>query len=132
MEKQKFRNMTGGFIGVVIENDSGKLAGISLPPGEGVELSEREQRATANAPRDPKDNPFVGGFKDEDTGEVGPALLPVDGSEDVQRPIGGVPAPQDDPPEGERPHDEEVATPEAPAQKAKASAAKKQRPAVTA
>jgi hypothetical protein len=129
MEKQKFRNMTGGFIGVMVENDHGKMSGISLAPGEGWELSEREQRATANAPRDPKDNPFIGGFKDPDTGETGPALLPIDASEEVQRPIGTAPAPEDDAPEGTRPSDEEVATPEAP--KAKAAASKK-RPAVTA
>lgn len=145
-DKQKFRNMTGGYIGVVIQNDAGKMSGISLGPGEGVELSEREQRATANAPRLEKDNPFVGGFEDPETGEKGPALVAVDSDEDVQRPIGvkpesppveeqaaDVPAPADEPETGTRPDDEEVATPEAPKQRAAARAKDKpKRPAVTA
>jgi hypothetical protein len=133
-DKRKFRNMTTGHIGVVIENDSGKMAGIALAPGEGVELTEREQRATANAPRDPKDNPFVGGYTDPDTGATGPALVEVDDALEVQRPIGSkpaAPAPSSngDPDLGSREDGEEVGTPDAPA---KRQAAKKAtRPKVT-
>ena len=141
--KTKFRNMTGGYIGVCVEGDSGKMTAISLGPGEGVELSEREQRATANAPREPENNPFIGGYEDPDTGRKGPALVEVDAATEVQRPIGVKPEEtaaeagdgDGEPETGTRPSDEEVGTPEAPAKRTaarKAGAGKPKRPEVTA
>lgn len=60
-EKSKFTNSSGGFIGVVrIEN--GKERGVSVRPNDSVWLSEEEQVATANAPRNDADNPFTNGF----------------------------------------------------------------------
>lgn len=57
--KQQFHNETGGWLGVVALNAKGEEVGVSVPPDGYVFLSEEEQRLTASAPRDPKDNPFV-------------------------------------------------------------------------
>lgn len=58
--RSEFRNESAGFIGVVVMEE-GKPRGISVEPGDSVFLTEEEQIATANAPRDDKDNPFVNG-----------------------------------------------------------------------
>lgn len=58
-QKQQFHNETGGYLGVVVLNVKGEEVGVSVPPDGYVFLSAAEQRLTANAPRNPKDNPFV-------------------------------------------------------------------------
>jgi hypothetical protein len=59
LDKQQFHNETGGYLGVVVLNVKGEEVGVSIPPDGYVFLSAQEQRLTANAPRDPKNNPFV-------------------------------------------------------------------------
>ena len=58
-EKQQFRNNTDGWIGVVVIGPRGDDRGAAVEPNGTVWLSEQEQRLTANAPRDPANNPFV-------------------------------------------------------------------------
>lgn len=59
IEKQQFRNNLNGYVGVVVISPKGEDRGASVEPGGTVWLSEAEQTLTANAPRDPKDNPFI-------------------------------------------------------------------------
>lgn len=59
IEKEQFRNMSGGFIGAVVIGPKGDEKGIPVEPDGTVWLSEEEQILTANAPRLPKDNPFL-------------------------------------------------------------------------
>lgn len=59
IEKQQFRNNTDGYIGVVALSVKGEPSGIPVEPQGTVWLSEDEQVLTANAPRDPADNPFI-------------------------------------------------------------------------
>jgi hypothetical protein len=59
IEKQQFKNNTGGFIGAVVITARGEDRGIAVEPDGYVWLSEEEQRLTANAPRRPEDNPFL-------------------------------------------------------------------------
>jgi hypothetical protein len=58
-QRQLFKNEDGGFIGAVQIGPEGKPVGVAVPPGGHVWLSEVEQRLTANAPVQAKDNPFV-------------------------------------------------------------------------
>lgn len=86
-DKQQFENSTSNAIGVnIFEPGTGKPTAITLWPGQTIWLSEDEQRMTANAPRDPSNNPFISG-----------ALRPINeqrpiGSDVFQRPIHGVTA----------------------------------------
>lgn len=59
VEKQQFRNESGGFIGVVKIDVKGEEKGAAVEPGGTVWLTLNEQVATANAPRQAKDNPFL-------------------------------------------------------------------------
>lgn len=59
IQKQQFRNESGGWIGVVLIGPKGDEQGHAVEPGQTVWLSEPEQILTANAPRRPEDNPFV-------------------------------------------------------------------------
>src|SRR4051794_18176475 len=59
LDKQQFHNETGGYLGVVVLSPKGEEVGVSIPPDGYVFLSEDEQRLTASAPRNPKDNPFI-------------------------------------------------------------------------
>jgi hypothetical protein len=59
IEKQQFRNQTSGWLGVSVIGPKGDENGVSVEPNGTVWLSEQEQILTANAPRDPKDNPFI-------------------------------------------------------------------------
>jgi hypothetical protein len=59
VEKQQFRNESGGFIGVVKIDVKGEEKGAAVEPGGTVWLTLQEQVATANAPRQAKDNPFL-------------------------------------------------------------------------
>lgn len=126
-EKTRFRNQSEGFIGVNVYDDDHKRNAISVAPGSVVELSEAEQQMTADAPRDPENNPFVGGWRDADGKTIGPALVLAEDSE-VRRPVGrptgapqeehaADPEPPAEPETGSRPSEEEVATPEAPAKR---------------
>jgi hypothetical protein len=57
--KTEFHNRTQGYIGAVTINEEGRREVVAVEPGGTVWLDEREERLTADAPRDPKDNPFV-------------------------------------------------------------------------
>jgi hypothetical protein len=59
IQKQQFKNESGGWIGVVVINAKGEDTGASVEPGGTVWLSEQEQILTANAPRKAEDNPFL-------------------------------------------------------------------------
>lgn len=59
IEKQQFKNQSGGHLGVTVIGPRGDDRGISVEPDGTVWLSEAEQRLTANAPRRPEDNPFI-------------------------------------------------------------------------
>lgn len=59
IEKTQFQNNFGGWLGVVVIDPKGQDVGVSVAPDGKVWLSENEQRLTANAPRDAKDNPFI-------------------------------------------------------------------------
>jgi hypothetical protein len=59
LDKQQFHNQSGGYLGVVVLSPKGEEVGVSVPPDGFVYLSEAEQRLTAAAPRNPKDNPFI-------------------------------------------------------------------------
>lgn len=59
IQKQQFENQTDGWIGAVVIGPRGDEKGIPVEPGGTVWLSEPEQHLTANAPRNPKDNPFI-------------------------------------------------------------------------
>lgn len=59
VEKQEFKNNTGGHLGVVVIGPKGDDTGATVPPDGTVWLSEEEQVLTANAPRRAEDNPFV-------------------------------------------------------------------------
>jgi hypothetical protein len=59
IEKQQFKNQSGGHLGVTVITARGDDKGISVEPDGTVWLSEAEQRLTANAPRRPEDNPFI-------------------------------------------------------------------------
>lgn len=71
--RTEFLNQTQGYIGAVQIKRTGEEHGVAVPPGGRVWLTEDEQIATANAPQDPADNPFVAQpFTDYDpkTGDV--------------------------------------------------------------
>lgn len=61
--KRKFINQGLGWVGYVSIQADGKPKGMSLAPGEGVWLSEKEERLTAEAPQNAEDNPFVATFQ---------------------------------------------------------------------
>jgi hypothetical protein len=131
-DAQRFRNASDGYIGVVVINEQGKREGTPVGPGDTVELTEEEQRLTAHAPRDPADNPFIGGIpgppETDEKGETRPgpqrpALVPDHEQRHVPRPT--TPQRESDEsavaaePAGEQAvgsyqGGEEVATPEAP------------------
>lgn len=57
--RRKFTNPTPVFVGAVIYDEDGKRKGVPIAPGDSIWLSPREERATAEAPRNAADNPFV-------------------------------------------------------------------------
>lgn len=56
---QRFRNTTGGHLGVIKVNRRGEEVSTVVEPGGEVLLTAEEQELTANAPSDPKKNPFL-------------------------------------------------------------------------
>lgn len=99
--KDQFRNDSPGVIGAVSVNNRGEVQGIPVYPGDTVWLSDEEQVLTANSPRDPADNPLINGSF---------TLIAEQGEFKNARPVRPV---AETPPEGERPADEEVGTPDA-------------------
>lgn len=59
--KSKFRNTSGGVAGAIQLDHQNQAKGIPVYPNEEVWLTEQEQVLTANAPRNPEDNPFENG-----------------------------------------------------------------------
>ncbi len=74
-EQRKFINPTPGWVGANVFGPDGKPTAVAVEPGGEVWLTEAEERMTAEAPRNPADNPFTKqwdepvGF-DSTTGEV--------------------------------------------------------------
>lgn len=123
--KDEFINTSDGWVGVSTLKPNGEARGAAVEPGGSVFLSEEEQILTANAPRSDEDNPFANGSLvlarravdvpnrrpwGEHPGAPEPDETPVEPEEEE---TGAAPAPQEEPPEGERAPGEEVATPEA-------------------
>lgn len=119
-DKNEYRNVTGGQLGVTIENVDGKPQGIAVAPDDTVWMSESERIRTANAPRDPANNPFTNGslvkvteggnIKSKraiDTETVEPEeqpepVPPAPGAPPAGEPEGGVPR-EERPPDGQEP-----------------------------
>ena len=62
-KKDRFVNRSGGWLGALVRAP-GTLSGfkgISLYPGQEIDLDEEEQAMTANAPRDPRANALANG-----------------------------------------------------------------------
>jgi hypothetical protein len=130
--RRKFTNPTTVYVGAVIYDEDGKRKGVPVAPGEAIWLSEREERATAEAPMNPADNPFVAEWEEPITRTEGGEVLesvkrqgmlvlsdeparPI-ASEPVEEIVGspGVPPTPTEPPvEGQPSENEIVATPEA-------------------
>lgn len=120
-EADLFQNVSGGTIGVMKADQDGKLRGVALSNNDQVWLTEREQEATALAPRDPAFNPFTdnqAGFEGQDAQARAKHLNLVKraGSPERSRPIGRDVADEENSPEPETPvsdseidHDAEVA-----------------------
>lgn len=114
--KTLFRNITNGYVGAITIDRRGERRAVAVGPGDEVALSEEEQQETANAPRDPRDNPFLKSSTDVRDGDSGavieagekPQLEAVAESRPIgnQRPIGT-------PAQGSYAPGEEVGTPEA-------------------
>lgn len=101
--RSEFRNTKDHVMGVVVRGPNDKMAGIALNPGDTVWMDEDEQMATANAPREAGDNPFING----DLELVTPATMvanrrPIGYTEHPQVPSGEAPQP----PEGDAPKTE--------------------------
>jgi hypothetical protein len=77
--RSEWRNDSDGVVGVTIYNEDGKRAGLAVKPGDSVWLTTEDRIATANGPRQQKDNPLTNG-----------ALVCVTPASDVvnRRPIG--------------------------------------------
>jgi hypothetical protein len=58
VSKKLYKNNTGGWLGVVTLDFSGKEGGVSMEPNGTIWLSDAEAILTSRAPRQPKDNPF--------------------------------------------------------------------------
>lgn len=113
--KDKFVNKSAGYLGVIQLDARGERSSIAIAPDQEVWLSEEEQALTANAPRDPANNPLANGdLKLEAEGvelkhhrPLRPPAVPVEEQE-----TGAAPAPAGDAAEGTRPAGEEVGTPD--------------------
>lgn len=70
--KNRYRNVTSGWLGVILKDAKGDLHGVSVPAGEEVWMDEAERVATAGAPRLPESNPFANGalVKTAEAGEA--------------------------------------------------------------
>ncbi len=107
----EYENVSGGWIGVKVKDESRRTGfrGHPVSPGGRVSLSEEERVATANAPRKPEDNPFANGAL---------RLIAVDQQSTQARPIGdgepqapepepeAAPDPEAEKPSAEKPEDE--------------------------
>lgn len=74
-EQRKFINPTPGYIGANVFGADGKPTAVPVEPGGEIWLTAAEERMTAEAPRDPSDNPFVKKWDepvawDQVTGEI--------------------------------------------------------------
>lgn len=75
----EYENVSGGWLGVKVKDDNRRTGfrGFAVAPRGRVMLSLEERKATANAPRDPDDNPFANGnlrliAKDQETSQGRP------------------------------------------------------------
>lgn len=130
-DKTIFKNTTAGYVGAITISTRGDEKAVAIAPGEEIALSIEEEEATANAPRDPRDNPFLPSSTDQRDPETGalieagvtPMLERVNESRPIgsHRPIGSrapdetaaPPAPTGAAPEGSFAPGEEVGDPAA-------------------
>lgn len=123
--KRQFVNESEITLGaVVLDEANNKFRARAVAPGGSVWLSEREQRATANAPASDVDNPFNKGLNPRDEERYVPSRV-IPGPKPVvpeerggqQQTAAGVEttatAPQEAPTEGSRSDEELVGTPQA-------------------
>lgn len=91
----RFRNTTGGYVGVVKYKPNGEEGSIAVDPHGTVTLTDDEIEATARAPREATNNPFIDQpfeVTDPETGEVKETgMRPVLVLDEEKRPT---PAPQ--------------------------------------
>jgi hypothetical protein len=130
MDKTIFKNTTAGYVGAITISTRGDEKAVAVAPGAEIALSIEEEEATANAPRDPRDNPFLPSSTDQRDPETGalieagvtPMLERVNESRPIgsHRPIGSTreetgapPAPAGPAPEGSFAQGEEVGDPTA-------------------
>lgn len=59
--QSKFTNVSGGVAGAIKLNHRSEPQGVAVFPNESIWLTEQEEVLTANAPRNPEDNPFTNG-----------------------------------------------------------------------
>lgn len=139
MDKTIFRNTTAGYVGAITISTRGEEKAVAVSPGGEIALSVEEEEATANAPRDPRDNPFLESSTDARDPETGalieagtkPMLERVTEKRAIgsSRPIGSrsaeetgaPPAPSGPAPEGSYAQGEEVGDPAAAAAAAEAA-----------
>lgn len=92
--QSKFTNVSGGVAGAIKLNHKGEPHGVALSPGESIWLTEQEEVLTANAPRNPEDNPFTNGTYRLDVKAADAAeARPIGSRQEVQ------PPPPEQPPE---------------------------------
>jgi hypothetical protein len=137
--RSEWKNISDGVLGAVVYDDRNQPRGVAVKPNETVWLSERERIATANAPRQERDNPFANGalvlvtrasevknrrpFGDDTVAEGEPQApepeeptLPREERPAREDEVGAPPLPEGDPERGSRPPGEEVGNPEVVAQ----------------
>lgn len=104
--RSKFKNNSPGVMGVVIYDEDNRRRGIAVKPGEEVLLAKRDEVATANAPRQEKDNPFLNGLDLVTTAENMENARPIgstmERSEPVAEPVAETLPPEGEPPRVER------------------------------
>jgi hypothetical protein len=103
--KDEFENISGGWIGIQVHDEGRRTGfkGVGLAPGARIWLDEEEQIATANKPRNEKDNPFANGqLKKTASGQEIGSRRPIGANMPVEEPS---PAPEA--PAAEQPVEEE-------------------------
>lgn len=112
--KSKFRNAGKGVVGVVTIGLDGRPKGIPVSPNDFVWLTEEEQVLTANAPRNPEDNPFTNGsLQLEVRGSEANTARPIGDEQEPAAPVASPAAEEPEVPEEEHEEIEEVQPPAA-------------------
>lgn len=123
----EYENVSGGWVGVKVKDDSRRTGfrGQSVAPRQRVSLDEDERKATANAPRNDEDNPFLKQLRLIAKDQDGTNRRPT-GDGEPQPPMEPEPEPSPEPaetPTEEKPEDQ-MTQAEIDAHNAKAAAAR--------